>query len=232
MFTLIGLGTGVAWLTSLVAVIAPGLFPASFRGHDGEVSRYFESAAVIVTLVLLGQVLELEARQRTERRDPRAPGPRARRPRGASRRTAPRRTCRSRPSFPATGCACVPARRCPADGVVLEGHEQRRRVDDHRRADARREGPGCARDRGHAERDRQLRDARRADGPRHAARPHRGARGRGAAQPRPDPAARRHGRRLVRAGRRRGGGGRVRRVARLSGPSRAPRTRSSRPSPC
>jgi len=65
MFTLIGLGTGVAWLASLAAVVAPGLFPESFRGHDGEVARYFESAAVIVTLVLLGQVLELEARQRT-----------------------------------------------------------------------------------------------------------------------------------------------------------------------
>ncbi len=64
MFTLIGLGTSVAWLASVLAVLAPGLFPASFRGHDGEVARYFESAAVIVALVLLGQVLELEARQR------------------------------------------------------------------------------------------------------------------------------------------------------------------------
>jgi P-type Cu+ transporter len=64
MFTLIGLGTSVAWLTSVLAVLAPGLFPASFRGHDGEVARYFESAAVIVALVLVGQVLELEARQR------------------------------------------------------------------------------------------------------------------------------------------------------------------------
>jgi Cu+-exporting ATPase len=65
MFTLIGIGTGIAWLYSLAAVLAPGLFPASFRGHDGEVGRYFESAAVIVTLVLMGQVLELRARQRT-----------------------------------------------------------------------------------------------------------------------------------------------------------------------
>jgi Cu+-exporting ATPase len=64
MFTLIGLGTSVAWLTSVLAVLAPGLFPASFRGHDGEVARYFESATVIVALVLVGQVLELEARQR------------------------------------------------------------------------------------------------------------------------------------------------------------------------
>jgi Cu+-exporting ATPase len=65
MFTLIGLGTGVAWLYSLAAVLVPGLFPPSFRGPGGEVGRYFESAAVIVTLVLMGQVLELRARQRT-----------------------------------------------------------------------------------------------------------------------------------------------------------------------
>ena len=48
MFTLIGIGTGIAWLYSLAAVLLPGVFPASFRGHDGEVGRYFESAAVIV----------------------------------------------------------------------------------------------------------------------------------------------------------------------------------------
>jgi Cu+-exporting ATPase len=65
MFTLIGIGTGVAWLYSLAAVLAPGVFPSSFRGHDGEVGRYFESAAVIVALVLMGQVLELRARART-----------------------------------------------------------------------------------------------------------------------------------------------------------------------
>ena len=65
MFTLIALGTGVAWAYSLVAVVAPGWFPASFREHDGSVGLYFEAAAVIVTLVLLGQVLELRARSRT-----------------------------------------------------------------------------------------------------------------------------------------------------------------------
>jgi len=65
MFTLIALGTGVAWLYSVVAVLAPGLFPASFRGPEGEVGLYFEAAAVIVTLVLLGQVLEVRARERT-----------------------------------------------------------------------------------------------------------------------------------------------------------------------
>jgi Cu+-exporting ATPase len=65
MFTLIGLGVAVAYLYSLVAVLAPGIFPAAFRGHDGGVAVYFEPAAAIVTLVLLGQVLELRARGRT-----------------------------------------------------------------------------------------------------------------------------------------------------------------------
>ncbi|WP_425106293.1 heavy metal translocating P-type ATPase [Ancylobacter sp.] len=65
MFTLIALGTGVAYLYSLVAVLAPGLFPPAFRGADGAVAVYFESAAVITVLVLLGQVLELRAREQT-----------------------------------------------------------------------------------------------------------------------------------------------------------------------
>jgi Cu+-exporting ATPase len=65
MFTLIALGVGVAFLYSMVAVIAPGLFPASMRGGHGLVHVYFEAAAVITALVLLGQVLELQARSRT-----------------------------------------------------------------------------------------------------------------------------------------------------------------------
>jgi Cu+-exporting ATPase len=65
MFTLIGLGTGVAYIYSLVATFFPSIFPPSFRGADGGVAVYFEAAAVIVTLVLLGQVLELKARSRT-----------------------------------------------------------------------------------------------------------------------------------------------------------------------
>jgi Cu+-exporting ATPase len=65
MFTLIGLGVGVAYVFSLVAVLAPGIFPASFREQHGSVPVYFEAAAVIVTLVLLGQVLELRARSET-----------------------------------------------------------------------------------------------------------------------------------------------------------------------
>ena len=65
MFTLIALGTGVAYLFSLVSLLLPGILPESIRGAGGQVPVYFESAAVIVTLVLLGQVLELRARERT-----------------------------------------------------------------------------------------------------------------------------------------------------------------------
>ncbi|MCS6926203.1 MAG: heavy metal translocating P-type ATPase [Candidatus Binatia bacterium] len=65
MFTLIAIGTGTAYLYSVVATLLPHLFPPSFRGHHGEVAIYFEAAAVITTLVLLGQVLELRARGRT-----------------------------------------------------------------------------------------------------------------------------------------------------------------------
>ncbi|MFQ6604030.1 MAG: heavy metal translocating P-type ATPase [Fidelibacterota bacterium] len=65
MFTLIGIGTGVAYGYSLIATIFPHIFPAAFRGPDGNVEVYYEAAAVIVTLVLLGQVLELRARDKT-----------------------------------------------------------------------------------------------------------------------------------------------------------------------
>jgi Cu+-exporting ATPase len=65
MFTLIGLGTGMAYGFSVVGVLFPGIFPASFQGEGGEVAVYFEAAAAITTLVLLGQVMELRARSRT-----------------------------------------------------------------------------------------------------------------------------------------------------------------------
>jgi Cu+-exporting ATPase len=65
MFTLIAMGTGVAWVYSVIATLLPGAFPATFRGHDGAVAVYFEAAAVITVLVLLGQVLELRAREAT-----------------------------------------------------------------------------------------------------------------------------------------------------------------------
>ncbi len=65
MFTLIGLGVSVAFSYSVIAAVAPGIFPSSFREHDGQVGVYFEAAGVIVTLILLGQVLELRARSAT-----------------------------------------------------------------------------------------------------------------------------------------------------------------------
>jgi Cu+-exporting ATPase len=65
MFTLIAMGTGIAWVYSVVATLAPNLFPAVFRDGEGAVAVYFEAAAVITALVLLGQVLELRARENT-----------------------------------------------------------------------------------------------------------------------------------------------------------------------
>ena len=65
MYSLIGLGVGLAYLFSLAALFAPGLFPADFREHDGAVGTYFEAAAVIVTLVMLGDVLQLRAMGKT-----------------------------------------------------------------------------------------------------------------------------------------------------------------------
>ena len=65
MFTLIALGTGAAWIYSMAGTLAPGLFPPALRGPDGAIPAYFEAAAVITVLVLLGQVLELRAREKT-----------------------------------------------------------------------------------------------------------------------------------------------------------------------
>jgi len=121
MFTLIALGTGVAYVYSLVAALAPGIFPASFRDHDGQVPLYFEAAAVIVTLVLLGQVLELRARSQTS---------------SAIRALldlAPKRARRLREDgsdedipledvVPGDRLRVRPGEKVPVDGVVLEGH--------------------------------------------------------------------------------------------------------------
>ncbi|MDB5491897.1 MAG: copper-translocating P-type ATPase, partial [Micavibrio sp.] len=65
MFTLISIGTGVAWLYSIVATLAPQVFPPAFQQMDGSVPVYFEAAAVITVLVLVGQILELRAREQT-----------------------------------------------------------------------------------------------------------------------------------------------------------------------
>ena len=67
MYTLIGLGVGLAYLYSLAAVSSPGWFPQEFREHDGAVGTYFEAAAVIVTLVILGDFLQIRAMGQTSR---------------------------------------------------------------------------------------------------------------------------------------------------------------------
>ena len=120
MFTLVGLGTGAAWLFSVAATVLPaGAFPAAFRGHGGAVPLYFESAATIVELVLLGQVLELRARARVS---------------GAIRALlglAPRTARRVEPGGaevdvpaadvrPGDVLRVRPGERVPADGTVLD----------------------------------------------------------------------------------------------------------------
>ena len=121
MFTLIALGTGTAYLYSVIAVLFPQIFPATFRGMNGEVPVYFEAAAAITTLVLLGQVLELRARSRTSaairallKLSPKncAPG---------SRRTAPKSMCRSSIFRPEICCACGRAKKFRSTDVVTEG---------------------------------------------------------------------------------------------------------------
>jgi Cu+-exporting ATPase len=121
MFTLIAIGTGVAYLFSLAATIAPGIFPPSFSGMGGVVPVYFEAAAVITTLVLLGQVLELRARSRT--------GSAIRALLGLAPRTA--RLIQPDGSEADVPLAEVqvgnrlrvrPGEKIPVDGVVEEGH--------------------------------------------------------------------------------------------------------------
>ena len=112
MFTLIAMGTGVAWVYSVVATLAPQIFPAAFRISGGAVAVYFEAAAVITVLVLLGQVLELRARERQRAAlFVRFSTSHRRRPAGSGRMVS-RRRCNSIRSMWAIGCACGRARRC------------------------------------------------------------------------------------------------------------------------
>jgi Cu+-exporting ATPase len=120
MFTLIGLGVAVAYVFSLIAAIAPQLFPPSFRGHGGAVPVYFEAAAVITTLVLLGQVLELRARSQT--------GNAIRALLGLAPKTARRINADGREEDVSLDHVHVgdrlrvrPGEKVPVDGVLLEG---------------------------------------------------------------------------------------------------------------
>ena len=109
MFTLIGLGAGVAFGYSVVATLVPGLFPAAFRDHHGEVAVYFGAAVFIITLVLLGQVMELRARTRTGAAI-RALLGLAAKPPGASTLMVSRRMSRSSLYKCRIAYACVPGR--------------------------------------------------------------------------------------------------------------------------
>ena len=119
MWTLIGLGTGAAWLYSVTATVLPGIFPPSFR-IDGHVAVYFEAAAVIISLTLLGQVLELKARSET--------GAAIRALLGLAPKTARRiREDDSEEDIPLTHVhpgdrlRVRPGEKVPVDGVVLAG---------------------------------------------------------------------------------------------------------------
>jgi Cu+-exporting ATPase len=119
MFTLIGLGTGAAYLYSVAATLFPQLFPASFRDMPGGVVVYFEAAAVIITLVLLGQVLELRARQRTSGaiRELLHLAPQiAHLVSGGTERNVPLEQVK-----PGDALRVRPGERVPVDGVVREG---------------------------------------------------------------------------------------------------------------
>ncbi len=120
MFTLIGLGVAVAYGYSVVAALFPGLFPDAFRHHDGAVAVYFEAAAVIVTLILLGQVIELRARSQT--------GDAIRKLLGLAPTTARRIADDGSESDVPLASVHVgdrlrvrPGEKVPVDGVVLEG---------------------------------------------------------------------------------------------------------------
>jgi P-type Cu+ transporter len=120
MFTLVGLGVSVAYLYSVVATLVPGVFPASFRGESGEVAVYFEAGAVIVTLILLGQVLELRARTATgtaiQELLELAPKTARRLARDGSEQDVPLEDV-----VAGDRLRVRPGERVPVDGVVLEG---------------------------------------------------------------------------------------------------------------
>ncbi len=159
MFTLIAMGVGVAYLYSLVATFAPGIFPPAFRG-TGAPAVYFEAAGMITVLVLIGQVLELRAREATS---------------GAIKalldlapKTARRVHDDGSDEEIALDAVQVgdklrvrPGDKVPVDGSVLEGRSALDEIDGHRRIHAGHQGKRFPRHRRHPQPQRQLRDARR-----------------------------------------------------------------------
>ena len=150
MFTLIGLGTGVAYVYSVIAVLFPGIFPASFRGEGGRVGLYFEAAAVIATLVLLGQVLELKARSRT--------GAAIKALLGLAPKTARRIEDGGEKDIPLDQVAVGdllrvrPGEKMPVDGIVVEGDQRGGRIDGDGGAGPGPEREGRPGDRGYGKR--------------------------------------------------------------------------------
>ena len=216
MFSLIALGTGAAYLYSVFATFAPGMFPAGFREMGGTVAVYFEAAAVITVLVLLGQVLELRAREQTG---------------GAIRallKLAPKTARRLKSGGDDEEVALElvqvgdrlrirPGDGVPVDGEVLEGKSA---VDESMvtgEFDARRQATRRQSDRGYRQRNRLSGHARRQSGRGHHARAYRDDGRRGAAEPRAHSANGGHRVWLFRAGRTWRGCHGVRRVG-LMGP--------------
>ncbi len=213
MFTLIAMGTGVAYVYSVIATVAPQMFPQAFRDHHGAVSVYFEAAAVITVLVLLGQVLELRARAQTSGA--------IKALLGLAPKTARRIGANGDEDIDIEAIAVGdllrvrPGEKIPVDGSVTEGSSL---VDESlvtgesmpvKKAE-RRKG-----DRRHRQSKRRPRDPRREDRPRHHAGAHRRSGGAGAAFARAGTASGRSGCGLVRARGDRGGARGLRRLGRI-----------------
>ena len=230
MFTLIAIGTGTAYIYSVIATLVPGIFPASFRTHGGAVAVYFEAAAVITTLVLLGQVLELRARSQTSSAIKALLG------------LAPKTARRLRDDGseedvpldqvqPGDRLRVRPGEKVPVDGVVLEGASA---IDESMITGEPIpvEKVRGSRHRWHGERYGRAGDARRARGDRDAPGPDRAHGERGPAQSCPDSALSGHRFGVFCPGRRRGGGPGCRGMGAGAVPSHAWPMRWSMPSPC
>ncbi len=228
MFTLVAIGTGVAWSYSAVATLFPGLFPPAFHGMDGAVGVYFEAAAVITVLVLLGQVLELKARDSTSTAIrgllDLAPKTARRIAADGAEHDVPLDTI-----VVGDRLRLRPGETVPVDGSVEAGEATVDQASVTGESLPVRKTPGGRRHRRHGQQDGNAGDPGRKGRPRHAALAHRPTGRRCAAQPRAHPAHRGPRVGLVRPGRAGGGRGGLRGLDGWSGRSRAWPMRSSRP---